>query len=766
MTRQQIIDTIGKEFLVGNLETGEYSYPKALKGVGKDYRKFLVGHPEKEHKFVDIRFESEKLVVLVETKDRFTKKNIADGMGQLQQYSDYEAQLPDAKKVVAILAATETDDVRVWQDGSGIIDDGHVDPAEKSIRPMGEYVNLHFGTRNNKIAVIQSTYALNELLHGYGIWARIRGQFVGTCLLALKRGLKYKGLTTAQIRSGIETELETLLNKCLNKAEKLVILKQKVVDAQCVRDLKKEEFEEILEFIEARILPYINDKTTQGQDLLNLFFTTFNKYVGKSDKNQAFTPDHIVHFMCAVVGVNRHSVVLDPCCGSGAFLVRALTTALDDCRTEKERTHVKETQIHGIESDETAFGLSTTNMLIHGDGNSNIRQGSCFSLTDWEEKGVNVVLMNPPYNATRVDCKPEYVKTWKKETKEDPSKGFHFAYEIAHRAKQGKLAVLLPMQCAIGSSSEIQRYKKLMLDENTLDAVFSLPSDMFHPGASACACCMVFNLGTRHENAPIPETFFGYFKDDGFMKKKNLGRIERRDGLWAEIEARWLDLYFHRRSEKGISAVRKVTADDEWLAESYMETDYSGLSDQSFEQVVRDYYAYLIKQSRMANEEAGNSVPTDDWGEFRVEDLFERFEVGKAHAGMLEDGDECLYLGAKKDDNCVMQRCARNPVLVQQGNCIVFICNGEGSVGYANYMDREFIATTDLVMGYSEKLNKYNGLFIATILDRERPKYSFGRKWKTHLRDTVIRLPKTTDGKPDWDDMERRIRALPYGDRI
>lgn len=598
MTRQQIIDTIGAQFLISNIENGEYSYPKALKGVGKNYKKFLVGHPDTPHKFADIRFESDKLVVLVETKDKFTKKNVADGMDKLRQYVAYESHLPAPKKVVAILAATETDDVRVWQDGSNIIDEAHVDSGEKAIRPMEDYVNIHFGTRNNKIAVIQSTYALNELLHGYGIDARIRGQFVGTCLLALKRGFKYKGLSTTQIRSGIEAELEALLNKCLNKAEKLVILKNKVVDAQCVRELKKEEFEEILDFIADRILPYINDKTTQGQDLLNLFFTTFNKYVGKSDKNQAFTPDHIVHFMCRVVGVNRNSVVLDPCCGSGAFLVRALTDALDDCRTEKERRHVRELQIFGIESDETAFGLSTTNMLIHGDGNSNIRKGSCFDLADWEDKGVNVVLMNPPYNATRVDCKPDYVKTWNKKTKEDPSKGFHFAYEIAHRAKQGKLAVLLPMQCAIGSSADIQRYKKLMLDENTLDAVFSFPSDIFHPGASACACCMVFNLGTRHENAPIRETFFGYFKDDGFMKKKNLGRIERRDGLWSEIEKHWFDLYFRRTAEKGFSAVRKVTADDEWLAEAYMETDYSSLSERDFEQVIRDYYAYLIKNGR------------------------------------------------------------------------------------------------------------------------------------------------------------------------
>ena len=595
MTRQQIIDTIGADFLVSNIENDEYSYPQALNDIGKDYKKFLVGHSKKAHKFVDLKFESDKLVVLVETKKTLTKKSIADGMGQLEQYRAYEAQLAPTKKVIAILAATHTNDVMVWQDTSCLIDKAHVDSTEKAIRPMEDYVNLHFGTKNNRVAVVQSTYALNELLHGYGIWEKIRGQFVGTCLLALKQGLAYKGLTTAQIRTGIETELEALLNKCLNKAEKLVILKNKVVDAQCVRGLKKEQFEEILDFIAGRILPCINDKTTLGQDLLNLFFTTFNKYVGKSDKNQAFTPDHIVHFMCRVIGVNRHSVVLDPCCGSGAFLVRALTDALDDCRTDEERTRVKETQIFGIENDETAFGLSTTNMLIHGDGNSNIRQGSCFDLSDWEDKGVNVVLMNPPYNATRVNCNPDYVKTWKKETKEDPSKGFHFAYEIARRVKQGKMAVLLPMQCAIGTSSDIQRYKKLMLDENTLDAVFSLPSDMFHPGASACACCMVFNIGTRHENAPVPKTFFGYFKDDGFMKKKNLGRIERRDGLWTEIEKQWLDLYRNRKTEKGISAVRKVTADDEWLAEAYMETDYSNLTENDFAQVVRNYYAYLIK---------------------------------------------------------------------------------------------------------------------------------------------------------------------------
>lgn len=600
MIRADIISTIGRKYLKSNIENDEFSFQKGLTLIGKVYTDYIMPNAKRQYKDVDLRFVDDNLTVLIETKQRLIKSKSQDDMEQLQQYVIYEKELT-GNKIIAILAGTIDNEIRVWQDGSNIIDDVHEDKNERVIRPLKEYKDIHFGTKNDKLAIIQSTYTLNELLHGYGINEKIRSQFVGTCLLALKNGLVYERLSTKQIRAGIETVLEDLLDD-LNKAEKLIILKNKVIDSQNVRELKDEEFQEILRNIQNNILPYINEKSTQGQDLLNLFFTTFNKYVGKSDKNQAFTPDHIVHFMCKVVGVNRNSVVLDPCCGSGAFLVRALTEAMDDCDTEEERVHVKKKQIYGIESDETAFGLSTTNMLIHGDGNSNIIQGSCFIRDDYKDAGVNIVLMNPPYNATRKDCNPEYVNTWKPKTKEDPSKGFHFVYEIAKKVKNGKLAVLLPMQCAIGSTSDIQQFKKKMLEEHTLDAVFSFPPDMFHPGANACACCMIFNLGTRHENSPIKETFFGYFKDDGFTKKKNLGRVERFEGIWASIEEKWLDLYFNRKKEKGLSAIKQVDSTDEWLAEAYMETDYSKLSNADFEKTIRDYYSYLVKNGGIENE--------------------------------------------------------------------------------------------------------------------------------------------------------------------
>ncbi len=605
MNRYDIIQTMGQDYLITNLENGEFSYPKSLKMIGKTIDPSLVtSDKDIIHSYLDIRFVKDNISILIETKDNFDKWNIESVSTQLQAYVNYEKELT-GNKTIAILANTQDDRIKVWWGSDLSIDDSHQIKNQYKLKSFDEYADLYLSKTNNKEQVVKNTYGLNELLHKYGINEKIRSQFVGTCLLALKNDTVYEGLSTKQIIGGIEDVISSLLNKDIRKAEKLTILKTKVLDSQDISELKKEEFQEILRYINKSILPYINDKSTMGQDILNLFFTTFNKYVGKADKNQAFTPDHIVHFMCQVAGINRNSKVLDPCAGSGAFLVRAMTEAMDDCANEAESEAVKKNNIFGIEYEETAFGLATTNMLIHGDGNSNVRQGSCFDLASHiEDADINTVLMNPPYNAQRRHCNPEYIKNWNKKTKEDPSQGFHYVHYIASKVKTGKLIVLLPMQCAIGSSKYIKEYKEKMMEEHTLEAVFSLPSDIFHPGATASSCCMVFTLGQRHEKSPH-ETFFGYFKDDGFIKKKNFGRIEKTkqnstEGIWADIESNWLDLYRKRKTKVGISVVKKVTADDEWLAEAYMETDYSCVTEKLFETEIKRYTLFnLMTETRI-----------------------------------------------------------------------------------------------------------------------------------------------------------------------
>jgi len=598
MIRNKIIETIGSQYLSTNIESGEFSYQKAFTEAHRDFAAVKIG----SHKTLDIRFvdRDARVAVLVETKQNFDTA-YEKAQKQLNAYMTYEKVLT-GYTIIGILANTKDDRIRVWQD---CVSDETFMPNLQEITTFEDYRNIIAPKRvNNKEKVIRSTYKLNETLHGMGIEERLRSQFVGTCILALKNNLQYQGLTTSQILSGIYDVLGSLLQGDMNRANKLDILHKKVLQDQKIRQLKAEDITKVLNDISTEIMPYINEESAKGQDLLNLFFTTFNKYVGKADKNQAFTPDHIVSFMCDVIGINRNSRVLDPCCGSGAFLVRAMTDALNDCQTDAERIEVKKHHIYGIEAEEKAFGLSTTNMLIHSDGNSNVVMDSCFDRKDWiKENHIDRVLMNPPYNAQKPFCDPEYVKNWKKECKEDPSKGLHYLYYIAETVGTGKLAVLLPMQCAIGDKGDIKKYKELMMQHHRLDAVFSLPAEMFYPGASVVACCMIWELGVRHDSSDTP-TFFGYFKEDGFTKRKNLGRIERVDpqtgeGAWKAIHDKWLSLYKSRTAEVGLSAVQRVTYEDEWCAEAYMETDYETLSEKDFIQKLIDYSAFLVQNEEV-----------------------------------------------------------------------------------------------------------------------------------------------------------------------
>ena len=600
MIRADMISKVGREYLTANMENDEFSYPKAFKEKHLEFIP-ISNNQDRKFKKLDLRFVKDNVSVLIKTKVSFTKSD----EDQLSAYVEYEKSLNN-NKVIAILANTSDNRIKVWR---GVISEADYLSKETALRSIDEYIDFYASKVNNKEKVMQNTYKLNELLHKHGISEKLRSQFVGTCLLALKNNVDYKTktLTTAQIRTRIKEVLETLLTDSMEKAEKLALLNKNVLESQDVRILRIEDFREILLSIENTILPFINDKSTSGQDLLNLFFVTFNKYVGKSDKNQAFTPDHIADFMAKIVGVNKKSVILDPCCGSGSFLVRAMTQALDDCSTANEQEKIKTGQIHGIEFDENIYGLATTNMLIHSDGNSNIRQGSCFDFKEIiQEKRPNVILMSPPYNAQRKHMPEEYTIKWAKDKKEDPSKGLYFVKYIMDVLNEANisatLAVLLPVACAMGTIGEIGKIKEEILEENTLDAVFTLPNEVFYPGASASACCMVFKVGKKHSDISNPDTFFGYYKDDGFRKRKNLGRIEQVDvntgkSLWTIIEKEWIELYRERKAIDGKSALKKVIYKDEWLCEAHMKTDYSLLNESIFQKTIRNYYAYLIKES-------------------------------------------------------------------------------------------------------------------------------------------------------------------------
>ena len=635
VNRHEMIDRIGKEYLTANIEAGEYSYVQ--EASSKEKLEKAVGHAVKHFK-LDIRFENNSVAVLIETKQSFTK---ADEK-QLAEYVEEERALHKGIKIIAILANTNNDKIKVWR---YFVDDSHLLKEETVLDTMEHYVKLFDTARqNDKERVMKNTYDLNELLHKKDIDEKLRSQFVGTTLLYIKDMVKKTGATriddalkdklddvwkmmsAEEICAGIKNTLDNLLDNSENKTKKIELLQKNVLNDQKVKKLKIKDWIEILDTILMDIYRYIDADSSEGQDILNLFFIAFNKYTGKADKNQAFTPDHITEFMCRITDVDRTKVVLDGTCGSGSFLVQAMVKEIADCRrdkTEKEAEElirqVKEKHIFGIEVEEKAYGLSTTNMLIHGDGNSNIKFGSIFDSKKFiMEADPDIILMNPPYNAKPIGIPAAYKTTWTakaKDGKEDPTKGFVFVHFISDvikelndlkeksgkPTKQVKLAVLLPVAAAIGTSDIIEKEKIAMLENNTLEAVFTLPNEIFYPGASACACCMLFTLGKPHSEEK--ETFFGYCKDDGFKKKKNLGRVEQfnvdNESLWKKIEKEWLYLFRNHKAEPGKSATVVVNGESEWLCEAYMKTDYSRLSETDFQTTLNNYLAYQIKEGKV-----------------------------------------------------------------------------------------------------------------------------------------------------------------------
>lgn len=151
------------------------------------------------------------------------------------------------------------------------------------------------------------------------------------------------------------------------------------------------------------------------------------------------------------------------------------------------------------------------------------------------------------------------------------------------------------------------------------------------------------------------------------------------------------------------------------------------------------------------------------WKHFLIRDLFPILVPGKSkglnHIEKVENG--ISYLGATNQNNGVLCFVTANKDLVQKGNCIAFIRNGEGSMGYSVYKAEDFIATSDMTLGYNENLNKYIGTFITTVADRIRGKYNFGYKRSaTRLAKEVLTLPVDENGNPYWEYMENYMRRI------
>lgn len=165
-----------------------------------------------------------------------------------------------------------------------------------------------------------------------------------------------------------------------------------------------------------------------------------------------------------------------------------------------------------------------------------------------------------------------------------------------------------------------------------------------------------------------------------------------------------------------------------------------------------------------ANGKSVTLTQPESWKPFAIQDLF-TIKKGQrlTKADMLPG--ETPYVGASDSSNGITARIGQKPI--HQAGTISVSYNG--SVAEAFFQPEPYWATDDVNVLYPKgfQLTSPTGLFLCTLLRLEKYRYNYGRKWHLdRMRESIIRLPVTASGKPDWDFMTRFVTALPYSSQI
>lgn len=173
---------------------------------------------------------------------------------------------------------------------------------------------------------------------------------------------------------------------------------------------------------------------------------------------------------------------------------------------------------------------------------------------------------------------------------------------------------------------------------------------------------------------------------------------------------------------------------------------------------------YKFNTSILETNNNSTALNKNDWKGFLISDLF---DVCGTKTTSIEELNtyghgEYPYVTTQSSNNGIN---AYYNYYTEKGNVLVI---DSAVVGYCSYQEKDFSASDHVEKLIPKfELNKYIALFLVTIINNENYKYSYGRKFnQTKIKNTVIYLPTTECGKPDWHYMEQYIKSLPYSDKI
>jgi len=440
---------------------------------------------------------------------------------------------------------------------------------------------------------IQDAAELHEDLRNYGSLKDIDKPLIVSGILLALRETEFKNFSIddltgdeintdgSKIYNAIESNLKRSRVAPEVKRDKILSQFSLIKDTQILNEindsLNKTPLKHYTEFLNNKIYKSIK-YTSSSEDYLGRFYGEFMSYSGGDGQTLGIvlTPKHITDLFCDLVDIQLDDVVLDPCAGTAGFLIAAMHHMLLQTDSETKKKNIRQKQLHGIESQPYMFTIATTNMILRGDGKSNLINENFLNedSNKLQLKEATVGMMNPPYS--------------------QGSKKNQDLYEIAfteHLLNSltvgGKAIVIIPQSSMTGKSKEEKAIKKNILKKHTLEGVITLNKDTFY-GVGTMPCIAIFTTGEPHP--ADKECKFIDFRNDGYKVSAHVGLIETEKAK--DRKQHLLDVWFDRiGAETSFCVKTTIESEDEWLHSFYYFNDEIP-NDEDFEKTIGDYLSF------------------------------------------------------------------------------------------------------------------------------------------------------------------------------
>lgn len=234
-------------------------------------------------------------------------------------------------------------------------------------------------------------------------------------------------------------------------------------------------------------------------EAIQSFYMYFAKQLYKWDLAQYFTPYEVVDFIVQITNPQYGNTIKDPACGSSDFLVSALRAGVKHDPKIGER-------IYGSDNSANAVQVSILNMLLNGDGKSNITKEDSLENVENALNRYDIILCNPPFGIKIKETRKNILNKFTLgQGKDEQQTGILFAELCVRQAKPGgRIAIILPNGYLGNKSTTYTELRKWLLCQTKVACVIGFPRFTFKKsGADVSASVLV--VEKRKKPLDIPE---------------------------------------------------------------------------------------------------------------------------------------------------------------------------------------------------------------------------------------------------------------------